>query len=86
VFYASIEQGSILRNQSKFSSQLEHPNYQKAEVEGGKQNKTDYHSPLKQNWIKEFLKLQQWDLNKVATKLNLDRVKGFFKNLNQRMK
>jgi len=62
--------------QIKFSSRLEHQNHQKADVEGGEQNKTDYQSPLKQNWKKEFLKLQQWDLNKVATKLDLNRVKG----------
>lgn len=86
MFYASVDRRPDLRNLFFISSRLEHPNYQKADVEGGEQNKTDYHSPLKQNWIKEFLKLQQWDLNKVATKLNLDRVKGFFKNLNQRMK
>ena len=59
-----------------FNSRLDHPNYQKAEVEGGEKNKTDYHSPLKQNW-KNVLKARTMGaLNKLATKLNLDRVKG----------
>lgn len=76
MFYASIEQGSILRNQSKFSSRLEHLNHQIADVEAGNKTKLTTNVPLSESWNKEFLKLQQWDLNKVATKLNLDRVKG----------